>query len=131
MPRDIPVGNGSLLIAFDELYQARDFYYPRVGLHNHTIGQVQHFGVWADGEFAWVSDDGWERRLGYRPDTLVTDVRLEHPGLGLVVTCHDAVDFHEPVYFRRCVVRDLRGERRAPAAAADPGSAQADLILAA
>lgn len=112
MPRDIPVGNGSLLITFDELYQMRDLYYPQVGRHNHTIGHVQHFGVWADGLFSWVSDDGWKRRIAYLPDTLVTEVTLEHAEMGLLVRCHDAVDFHEPVYFRRCVVKDLKGERR-------------------
>jgi len=28
MPRDVPVGNGSLLITFDRLYQLRDIYFP-------------------------------------------------------------------------------------------------------
>ncbi|MAY74322.1 MAG: glycoside hydrolase family 15 [Phycisphaerae bacterium] len=112
MPRDIPVGNGSLLITFDELYQVRDLYYPRVGQHNHTVGHVQHFGVWADGQFAWVSDDGWERKLAYKADTLVTEVVLTNRKLGLTVTCNDAVDFHEPVYFRRSTVTDLTGKRR-------------------
>ncbi|MEM7623276.1 MAG: glycoside hydrolase family 15 protein, partial [Planctomycetota bacterium] len=112
MPRDIPVGNGSLLITFDDLYQVRDLYYPQVGRHNHTIGHIQRFGVWADGEFAWISDDEWTRDLRYKQDTLVTEVRLEHPRLGLAVMCNDAVDFHEPVYFRRATVKDLRGEQR-------------------
>ncbi len=109
MPRDIPVGNGDLLITFDHLYRVRDLYYPLVGRYNHTGGHVQRFGVWADGRFAWVEDGGWERDLRYRQDTLVTAVRLRHEGLGLELVCHDAVDFHEPVYFRRVTVRDLLG----------------------
>lgn len=28
MPRDLPLGNGSLLLAFDENYQIRDLYWP-------------------------------------------------------------------------------------------------------
>ncbi|MEL7473176.1 MAG: glycoside hydrolase family 15 protein [Planctomycetota bacterium] len=112
MARDIPVGNGDLLITFDHLYRVRDLYYPRVGRHNHTDGHVQRFGVWADGEFAWIEDDGWERDLRYKPRTLMTDVRLRHAGLGLELRCQDAVDFHEPVYFRKTTVRDLAGRDR-------------------
>ena len=35
MPRDIPVGNGRLLVNFDDRYQIRDVYFPRVGQENH------------------------------------------------------------------------------------------------
>jgi hypothetical protein len=31
MPRDLPVGNGNLLVAFDDHYQIRDLYWPHVG----------------------------------------------------------------------------------------------------
>jgi glucoamylase len=112
MPRDIPVGNGDLLITFDRLYRVRDIYYPHVGKHDHTDGHVQRFGVWVDGRFAWIEDAGWTRELRYRADTLVTDVLLRHEALGLEIRCSDAVDFHEPVYFRRAVIRDLTGRDR-------------------
>ncbi|MFN0133882.1 MAG: glycoside hydrolase family 15 protein [Phycisphaerales bacterium] len=112
MPRDIPVGNGDLLLSFDRVYRVRDLYFPNVGRLNHTDGSPQKFGVWADGRFAWIEDPEWTRRMGYLPDTLVTDVRLVHHGLGLEITCHDAVDHTEPVYFRRCLVRDLLGRPR-------------------
>ena len=35
MPRDIPVGNGRMLVTFDDKYQIRDLYYPHVGQENH------------------------------------------------------------------------------------------------
>ena len=112
MPRDIPVGNGELLVTFDGLYRIRDVYYPRVGMPNHTDGHVQRFGVWADGEFAWIDHPDWTRELRYKPDTMVTDVRLCNRKLGLELICNDAVDYSSPVYFRRVVVHDLRGEGR-------------------
>jgi len=112
MPRDIPVGNGDLLITFDRLYRVRDIFYPHVGRYNHTDGHVQRFGVWVDGRFAWIEEPGWERTLAYRPDTLVTEVTLRHAALGLEIVCNDAVDFHEPAYFRRAVVKDLLGRDR-------------------
>ena len=112
MPRDIPVGNGDLLITFDADYRIRDLYYPRVGRHNHTDGHVQRFGVWADGKFAWVEEAGWKRELRYKSDTLVTEVRLLNEELGLEIVCHDCVDFDQPVYFRKSFVRDLTGKAR-------------------
>ena len=57
--RDIPVGNGSLLVTFDDKYQIRDVYFPHVGQENHTEGFPFRFGVWADGEFCWVYEDEW------------------------------------------------------------------------
>ncbi len=112
MPRDIPVGNGDMLVTFDELYRVRDIYFPCVGKYNHTSGHIQRFGVWVDGKMAWVEDEGWERRLEYIPGTLVTDVWLRNAELGLELRCNDAVDYHEPVHLRRVCVRDLKGEDR-------------------
>ena len=58
MPRDIPVGNGSLLVNLDQTYQLRDLYWPHVGQENHTGGHPSRLGVWVDGQFRWVHDDG-------------------------------------------------------------------------
>jgi glucoamylase len=112
MPRDIPIGNGDLLITFDAQYRLRDIYFPLVGGPNHTAGHVQRFGVWTDGEFAWIEHPSWHRQVLYRPDTLVTEVRLVNHKLGIELFTSDAVDFHEPVYIRRMTVRDLRGATR-------------------
>jgi glucoamylase len=38
MPRDIPVGNGKLLVCFDGDYSIRDLYFPHVGQENHIGG---------------------------------------------------------------------------------------------
>ncbi|MGA0420981.1 MAG: glycoside hydrolase family 15 protein, partial [Phycisphaerales bacterium] len=112
MPRNIPVGNGELLVTFDDLYRIRDLYWPHVGMPNHTVGHVQRFGVWVDGEFAWVENGEWTRSLRYKPDTLVTEVRLRNDRLGIELLCNDAVDYWSPVYFRRITATDLRGRPR-------------------
>ncbi len=112
MPRDIPVGNGDLLVTFDHTYRVRDIYYPNVGRYNHTDGHVQRFGVWVDGLFAWIEELGWERLLKYQEGTLVTEVTLRNKHLQLEITCNDAVDFHHPVYLRRSIVKDLSGKDR-------------------
>lgn len=112
MPRDLPIGNGSLLIGFDGSYTLRDLYWPHVGKENHSAGHAFRFGVWADGQFRWLSDAGWQRDLRYRHDTLVTHIQLFHPDLQLRLTCEDAVDFHENLFIRRIVVTDLANQGR-------------------
>ncbi len=104
--RDIPVGNGSLLVTFDERYQIRDIYFPHVGQENHTEGFPFRFGVWADGEFSWIFEDGWERSLKYVTESLVTDVTLVNERLGIEIVCNDTVASHENVFIRRVRVRN-------------------------
>ena len=106
MPRDLAIGNGSLLVNFDQTYQLRDLYWPHVGQENHTDGHPFRFGVWVDGVFRWLDDKGWQRELRYGADTLVTHVTLRHPALGIRLVCHDLVDFHEDLYLRQIVVHN-------------------------
>ena len=83
MPRDIPVGNGRLLVCFDANYSIRDVYFPHVGQENHLSGGFCRLGVWTEGQFSWVGPQ-WKRELRYVADTLVTQVHLYHEGLGLL-----------------------------------------------
>ena len=110
--RDIPVGNGSLLVNFDDKYQIRDVYFPHVGQENHSEGFPFRFGVWADGEFSWVYEDDWRRSLKYLPETLVTDVHLVNENLGLKIVSNDTVASHENIFLRRVRVSNLRDYQR-------------------
>ncbi len=65
MPRDLPIGNGSLTVNFDAAYNLRDIHFPWGGLENHTEGSACRTGVWVGGRFAWLSDNSWRRRLRY------------------------------------------------------------------
>jgi oligosaccharide amylase len=105
------VGNGSLLVNFDQDYQLRDLYWPYVGQENHTAGHPFRIGVWVDGIFHWVTDEGWERSLDYANDkpgteTLVTHVELKHSDLNISLVCQDAVDFHENLYLRKITIHN-------------------------
>ncbi|MEX1015627.1 MAG: glycoside hydrolase family 15 protein, partial [Phycisphaeraceae bacterium] len=124
MPRNIPVGNGQMLVTFDQHYRVRDLYFPHVGQENHAGGSPCRFGVWADlpqvphnenerrkRRLYW-SDEGWDIDLGYKPDTLATDVRMRHEPFQLELRCSDVTDFHRPVMVRRIEVVNLTGEER-------------------
>lgn len=115
MPRDLPVGNGRMLVTFDQQYQIRDFYFPRVGQENHGGQGPCRFGVYADvpgggggakkEKLAW-SGDGWKVRKRYLRDSLTTSVSMEHGELKLSLYCNDAVDFHRRVMVRKIKVRN-------------------------
>jgi GH15 family glucan-1,4-alpha-glucosidase len=111
MPRDIPVGNGTLLVTFDKHYRIRDLYFPNVGKENHTEGHAFRFGMMADGKLAW-SDDGWKLELRYLNETLVTNVHGVHDGLQLAFDSNDCVDFHENLFLRRLKVTNLASTGR-------------------
>ncbi len=76
-------------------------------------GRLNRFGVWvanADGtnpRFAWLDDDGWQRPLRYRLETLVTNVRAQHDGLGICLHIEDVVDFNRNVYIKKVVTENL------------------------
>lgn len=124
MPRDIPVGNGQLLITHDAKYRIRDLYFPYVGQENHAGFAPCRFGVWAslpDGDSSgkhrrknrlFWTEDGWDIKPGYKSETLVTDVSLRHHDLKLHLRCNDAVDFNRPVMVRRIEIHNEHNEDR-------------------
>ncbi len=96
-------------MGFDATYSIRDLYYPRVGDANHTMGNVCHTGFFVDGRFAWLEDAAWDRNLGYIEDSLVSDVSLKHPWLGITVEFEDYVDLARNWLFRNVDVTSERG----------------------
>jgi len=111
MPRDLPLSNGSLLVAFDLEYRIRDVYFPHVGMENHAVGHPFRVGVWTEGSFAWL-DGAWRPERRYADPVLVTDVEATHDGLGVTLRFSDAVDFYENVLVRRVEVVNRRPAAR-------------------
>lgn len=106
MPRDLPLGNGHLLVNFDKNYNLRDIYWPHVGQELHTAGDISHTGVWVEGRFSWLDDSAWQREMIYEPETLVTHVTLTHSDLQLELFFHDCVDFARPILLRHVEVNN-------------------------
>src|SRR5579859_784108 len=104
MPRSIVIGNGSVLVGFDGSYTVRDLYYPRVGDTNQTMGNACRTGFYIDGQFAWVDDPAWDRDLRYAKDSLVTNVTMTHPRLGITVKFEDFIDMARDWFIRNVEV---------------------------
>jgi glucoamylase len=111
MPRDIPIGNGTLLITFDQDYCLRDIYYPCVGKENHTEGHKFRLGIWVDGKFDWVKRN-WGLRLDYAYEMLMTQVTASNDPLGVNLHCHDMVDYRENIYIKKIILKNLLNRER-------------------
>ena len=109
MPRGLVIGNGNVLVGFDANYSVRDLYFPRVGDTNHTMGNLCRTGFFIDGKFAWLVDGAWDRQVGYAEDSLVSDVTLKHPRLGIMVNFEDYVDLARNWFIRNVVVTSPTG----------------------
>jgi glucoamylase len=111
VPRDLPLSNGTLLVAFGRDYLVRDLYFPHVGKDNHATGHPFRLGVWADGRMAWMGPE-WSPELRYTTASLATEVTARHAGIEIALACADAVDFYENVLVRRLEVRNEAGRPR-------------------
>ncbi|MEW6522654.1 MAG: glycoside hydrolase family 15 protein [Bacillota bacterium] len=112
MARALVVGNGRLLVNFDERLVMRELYFPHVGMVNHIEGDRNVAGIWVDGSFDWLNSDGWERALGYSEDSLVTHCEARHRDLRVQVTINDAVHYQENVLLRKFTVTNLALDNR-------------------
>jgi glucoamylase len=65
-----------------------------------------------EGQFRWFDDGKWVRSLKYEPETLVSEVRLEHPELKVAIQSADMVDFHEDLFIRKMEISNLQSRDR-------------------
>lgn len=107
MARHLVIGNGKLLVNLDSNCYIRDVYFPYVGQQNHVNGHHCRFGVWVNGEFAWLDEPEWRIELSYIEDSLVTNVIARHDRLGVELQLNDGIHQRECIYLKRVVVRNL------------------------
>src|ERR1051325_4382990 len=70
MPRDLPLGNGRLLVAFDSRWRVKELFFPHVGMETHLLGRPCRVGVRdaAGSRTSWIGDDDWQLGLRYGDD---------------------------------------------------------------
>ncbi|MDF2963234.1 MAG: hypothetical protein K0S39_4969 [Paenibacillus sp.] len=101
MARDLPLGNGNVLINFDTNYNLRDIYFPYVGQENQAADHLSHFGVWTAEDFFWVDHPEFKKQASYLNDSMITHVEGGHDRLGLKLQIRDGVDIQENVFVRK------------------------------
>ena len=111
MPRVLCVGNGNLMVDFDNNLNIRDLYFPFVGMENHVGGHFCRLGVWVDGRFSWV-DGSWAKDFSYKEDSLVTNVSLKKRDLSIELLVEDAVHHFHDIFLRKVTVKNASERER-------------------
>ncbi|MEM4042260.1 MAG: glycoside hydrolase family 15 protein [Saccharolobus sp.] len=91
------IGNGKMLINFDEKGRIIDIYYPYVGLENQTGGEPIRIAIW-DGKNLFL-DDMWRTEISYLDDSNIVEIRSEIPNTNISVTSYNFLDNDEPIYY--------------------------------
>ena len=112
MPKSLVIGNGSLLICFNQSGLVTDLYYPYVGLENQSESCIHRIGVWVDGVFSWLSDSGWEIIINYEPETLVSHIEAKNDRLNVALTFTDVVYNEQDVFIRQVKVKNRSNNER-------------------
>lgn len=112
MPRDLPIGNGNVLVNFDTNYNVRDLYYPFVGQENQAADHLSHFGIRTEEDFFWIDHPELKKQASYLNDTMITHVEGVHERLGMKLQLRDGVDVRENVFVRKVTLENTTDRER-------------------
>lgn len=114
MSRPIVLSNGELHVGINKHGLVHDFYYPYVGVENHSAGpDLRHrVGVWVDGMISWLDDGEWVFKFGYHHEALIGRTRAKNDRLGVLLEFDDAVDASISALMRNIHVVNLRDSTR-------------------
>lgn len=108
MPRALVLGNGNLLATFDQHLLLRDFYFPHVGLEDHTLdGTAHRVGVFVENAFSWLDDGNWQMTPDYASETMVGDSLATNTRLGIEIRFTDFVHPTRNILVRSLTVSNL------------------------
>lgn len=102
MTRPIVLSNGELHVGINEYGLVHDFYYPYVGLSNHSAGPgTRHrVGVWIDGRLSWLDDGSWRFKFRYPQQALIGHTLAINDELKVMLELDDCVDAHISAFMR-------------------------------
>jgi GH15 family glucan-1,4-alpha-glucosidase len=113
--RPIVLGNGELHVGLNKYGLVHDFYYPYVGLENHSAGaKLRHkVGIWVEGALSWLDDEGqWTFTFGYPHTSLIGHTLAKNESLGIILEFDDCVDSEISAFMRNIHVVNLRDSAR-------------------
>lgn len=114
MSRPLVLSNGELHVGINKHGLVHDFYYPYVGLENHSSGpNTRHrVGLWVDGAVHWLDDAGWNITFDYRPETLIGRTTAKNDQIGIQLDFEDAVDTSISAFLRKIRITNQRTQTR-------------------
>lgn len=114
MARSVILSNGELHVGLNKFGLVHDFYFPYVGLENHSAGRtLRHkVGVWVDGATTWLDDGSWEVTSHTAEYALIGHTRAYQPDIGIILEFDDVVDTDMSAFLRSVhIINDSDHER--------------------
>ncbi len=113
MPKTLVTGNGSLLVNFEENLLMSDFYFPHVGMEDHTtFHHVHRIGLKIEDHFSWLNDGTWKFTYKYHEDSLVGKSTAINHALEIELLFEDMVDTKKNILLRRITLKNLSDRER-------------------
>ncbi len=114
MARPVVLSNGELHVGLNQFGLVHDFYFPYVGLENHSAGKdLRHkVGVWVDGQLSWLDDGTWDIRSWTAEGALIGHTRALHRTLNVLLEFDDTVDAEMSAFLRNIHVVNLSDTKR-------------------
>ncbi len=107
MPKALVLSNGSMLVDLEKNLQMSDFYYPHVGMEDHTTYRNEHrVGVYTDGRISWFNDHEWTFDVKYSRDSLVGNSKAVNDNLKVELTFEDLVSTDDDLFLRRIKIKN-------------------------
>lgn len=110
MARPIVLSNGELHVGLNNFGLVHDFYFPYVGLENHSAGDhTRHrVGVWVDGILSWLDDPNeWTFKFRYPHQALIGHIIAKNEKLNVLLEFDDFVDSDMSAFVRNIHVINL------------------------
>jgi GH15 family glucan-1,4-alpha-glucosidase len=115
MARPIILSNGEMAIGLNRFGMVHDFYYPYVGLENHSSERAtrHRIGLFVDGAIHWLSDGSWQIKQQFVPGRLIGKTVATNEWLGFSIEFQDFVDSDLNVFARNIHVINTSDRARA------------------
>lgn len=114
MARPIILSNGEMAIGLNQFGMVHDFYYPYVGLENHSSERASRhrIGLFVEGAIHWLSDGTWKIKQQYMAGRLIGKTVATNEWLGFAIEFQDFVDSELNVFARNIHVINLSDRAR-------------------
>ncbi len=102
MARPIVLGNGEMAIGLDSFGLVHDFYFPYVGLENHSSERSgsHKIGIFVDGSISWLDSGDWKIDQSYVYGRMIGLTTATNESLSISIEFQDFID-HELNVFAR------------------------------
>lgn len=112
MSTTLVLGNGNLLLNFDEHLFISDLYWPHVGQENHLQGHHIKMYIWIEGRLSCLTDPEWYIQQNYSNDTLIGKSSAINQVMQIELDFTDTVLSNKDIYLKVTTVKDLSGRNR-------------------